>query len=259
MIFLNLSDEQFIWNIEELKILKHSTSLVRSSETGEVFIKKKVDENNVAVLKKLCNIRHRNLSSVIRVIDEGNQTFSYCEYVPGRSIQSYLDCEETFSEEKAINIVSQICDGLSVLHSNQIIHRDITAANIIVSADESIKIIDYGISRIPKENSSCDTTILGTAGYAAPEQFGFYQTDMRTDIYSVGILLNIMLTGKLPNEAEYDGRPGEIIKRATSIDADNRFNNVKALKSALHGNDPEAGPSFEKSSKHPGKIFSAFK
>lgn len=196
------------------------------------MIKKKTDVDP-DVLNTLCNIRHKNLSSVLKVTNEDGITYSYCDYSPGQSIQSFIDDGILFEENDAIKIAVMICDGLSLLHQKGIIHRDITASNIILSSDSNVKLIDYGIARTIKENATKDTTILGTVGYAAPEQFGFSQTDFRTDIYSIGVLLNIMITGKLPSEARCSGKIEKIISKCISINASDRFENVISLKKAL--------------------------
>lgn len=236
VIFLSeLAQKLFVWNTEELKALSESSAIVRNEQSGEIMIKKRLDNINVEIMQKLCSIRHKNLAAVIKVTKENGSFYSYSEFVPGRSIQSYIDEGKIFSEEEALKIALQICDGLEKLHSNGIIHRDITAANIILSYDGNVKIIDYGIARTAKENASRDTYILGTAGYAAPEQFGFSQTDERTDIYAVGVLVNMLLTGKFPNEEMCSGRFKRIVKRCTSMDSSDRFSSVNELKSELSG------------------------
>lgn len=228
-----LVQKLFVWNIEDLKQLNGNSTIVRNMQSGEIMIKKRLDNINADIMKKLCTIRHKNLAAVIKVTEENGTFYSYSEFVPGRSIQSYIDEGKIFSEEEALSIAVDICNGLEVLHANGIIHRDITAANIILSYDGNVKIIDYGIARKSKENASRDTYILGTAGYAAPEQFGFSQTDERTDIYAVGVLLNVLLTGKFPNEEMCTGKSKKIVKRCTSIDSSDRFSSVNELKNEL--------------------------
>lgn len=226
----------FLWNNKVLEALNENTAIVQNSQTGELMIKKRIDENSIPVMEKLVSIRHKNLCSVLKVAMEDNDTFSYSEYAPGRSIQSFIDEKKIFDENEAVRIISDVCSGLNVLHDNGIIHRDITAANIILSADGNVKIIDYGISRLPKQNVSRDTFILGTAGYAAPEQFGFSQTDARSDIYAVGVLLNVMLTGAFPSDKIYEGKLGKIIRRCTLIDSEKRFSSINELEKELSRN-----------------------
>lgn len=228
-----LAQKLFAWNAEELKQLNERCAIVRNRQSGEILIKKCIAGTNVTLMKRLCTIRHRNLAAVIEVSEENNVCYSYSEFVPGRSLQSYIDEGRIFSEEEALKIILEVCDGLAVLHKNGIIHRDITAANIILSYDGNVKIIDYGIARTTRQNASRDTYILGTAGYAAPEQFGFSQTDERSDIYAVGVLLNVLLTGKFPNEQLCGGNLKKTVLRCTSIDSTNRFSSVSELRSSL--------------------------
>ena len=230
-----LSQRYEQWSIKELKRINEKSVIVFDERSGEIMIKKRVDTDNLPVMQKLCLIRHKNLSAVLKITQEDGDYFSYSEFVSGRSIQNLIDSGTIFDEKEAVRIISEVCDGLEVLHKNGVIHRDITASNIILSYDGNVKIIDYGISRSPKHNASRDTYILGTAGYAAPEQFGFAQSDEKTDLYSVGVLLNVMLTGAFPSEKLYPGRLGKIISRCTAIDSEKRYKTVKEVKSAIRG------------------------
>ena len=97
-----------------------------------------------------------------------------------------------------------------------------------------LKLIDFGISRSKKEGQSQDTTLLGTVGYAAPEQFGFGQTDERTDIYATGVLLNVLLTGSLPkDDLPFDPRYRQIVLKCTSLSPADRYSSVSELKSQI--------------------------
>ena len=149
--------------------------------------------------------------------------------------------KKTLPEAQAIKIISQVCEGLSELHSRGLVHRDINPNNILVTSEGNAVIIDYGIVRSFAKEKSSDTVILGTPGYAAPEQFGFSQSDHRTDIYAAGVLLNVMLTGKLPNEMMYDGFYGEIIKKCVLIDPELRYYNTNDLCNALQNKNRDTG------------------
>ena len=132
----------------------------------------------------------------------------------------------------------QILEALQTIHSYHIIHRDVKPENILISTDGVVKLLDFGIARFQKENQSKDTTILGTAGYASPEQFGFQQTDVRADIYAAGILLNKMLTGKMPGEETdaltvVDENIRKMIQKCTEIDPKNRYESVQQLKEVV--------------------------
>lgn len=138
-------------------------------------------------------------------------------------------------EAEVIRYVIDLIDILEGLHSSLsvIIHRDIKPSNIMVSNDGVLKLIDFDISRVYKTDKTTDTMILGTYGYAAPEQFGFNQTDARTDIYSIGATMNMLLIGKLPIEEHYKGNLSKIISKCIQLDSKKRFQNINELKNAL--------------------------
>ena len=181
------------------------------------------------LMQALCAVRHKNLMAVYDTRLKDGLCVSLCEYVNGAPLE-----ERAYSPAEARNILCQVCDGLSVLHEAGIVHRDIKPENIMTDGSGTVKIIDYSISRLIKPSKRRDTELLGTAGYASPEQFGFSQTNARADIYSCGVLLNYLLTGgKLPCEEEYSGALLPVIKKCTEIDERNRFSSAAELKRAV--------------------------
>ena len=115
------------------------------------------------------------------------------EYVPGETL-SQLAKEKVFTEEEVIGIGAQLCGQLEVLHgmTPPVIHRDIKPQNVVIRPDGTAVLIDFGIARVRTEKET-DTVAFGTQGFAPPEQYGFSQTDARSDIYSLGILLYWLL------------------------------------------------------------------
>ena len=101
--------------------------------------------------------------------------------------------------------------------SPPIIHRDITPFNILITSSLDVSLIDFNASKQFKKNKKKDTLLMGTQNYAAPEQFGFFQSDARTDIYALANLLNIMLTGFTPGAFLYQGTLSKVISKATSM------------------------------------------
>lgn len=134
--------------------------------------------------------------------------------------------------KEARRITLQLCSALWVLHSLGAVHRDIKPENVIIRGSEAV-LIDFDASRIFKNESGGDTQILGTTGYAAPEQYGIAQTDQRADIYSVGVLLNIMLTGKHPSRELAPGKLGRIVQKCTMVNPKKRYKNERDLMEAL--------------------------
>jgi len=139
----------------------------------------------------------------------------------------------------------KICDVLSYIHAEGIVYRDLKPDNVIIKSDGSIKLIDFGIARVYKRGKLKDTVIMGTPGYAAPEQYGTSQTDQRSDIYSLGALMHHIVTGGDPREKPFDFDPPSsmgvkispylenIVMKALSMKPDQRYQNAGEMKFAL--------------------------
>ncbi len=159
------------------------------------------------ILKKL---NHPALPRVFDVLEDSDNIYIIYDYIEGTSLDKKLAEAGKFPEEIVLEWACQLCDVLSYLHSfkpNPIIYRDMKPSNIILTPDGRIKLIDFGTAREYKEGAGNDTTYIGTVGYAAPEQYGCGQTDVTSDIYSLGVTLRHLLTGK---------GPGEFMDKATS-------------------------------------------
>ena len=127
----------------------------------------------------------------------------------------------------------QICRVLEHAHFKHVVHRDIKPENIIITSDGTVKLIDWNAARIHKKYISSDTITMGTTGYAAPEQYGITQSDARADIYSVGILMNVMLTGEHPSKKMCTGSLAKAIKKCTDIQPDRRYQTAAELKKQI--------------------------
>ncbi len=222
-----------LWQFDVVTDFNRTTQLVRNRNTGRLMVKKIMPAYEFEVHNAVSKINNCHIAKVFDVITDRNACIILEEYVQGYTVEQYLS-KGTFAEDYAINIARQICNGLSVLHKYSITHRDITPSNIIIGFDGVVKIIDFGISRLHKENAKHDTQVLGTEGYVAPEQFGFKQSDCKTDIYALGVLLNYMLTGHIPSEVMYrDGDVADIIKKCTEYNVEKRFERIEDLDAAL--------------------------
>ena len=153
------------------------------------------------------------------------------EYIQGDTL-FYLLEGDVLSLEDTRRLGKQLCHALWVLHSAGVIHRDIKPENVIIRGRDAV-LIDFDASRIHKPDETDDTIILGTNGYAAPEQYGISQTDARTDIYSMGVLLNVALTGKHPSQTLVPGRMGRVIQRCTMVSPEKRYASILTLMDAL--------------------------
>ncbi|MGL4453148.1 MAG: serine/threonine-protein kinase [Sarcina sp.] len=215
-------------------IIDNKVYVVEHEVTKQFYIKKILSKDNLKVYSKLKNKQCKNRAQVIEYFLVDENLIVIEELVNGRTIENILQIED-LDEDEIVRIIIGICNGLSDIHNMKepIIHRDIKPSNIMINSEGVVKLIDFDAARVSNELNNRDTRLIGTTGYASPEQFGFAQTDTRSDIYSIGVLLNYMILKKLPFEELADGDIGEIIKRATQIDRAHRYQTVEELKTAL--------------------------
>lgn len=186
-----------------------------------------------AVYKILMGISHPNLPRIFEVQQNGDTVFVLEEYIDGITVADILE-NGLYTEQGVKAVVSPLCDALQVLHENSIIHRDIKPENVMITNDGNVKLIDFDAAKLYKPHRSADTNVIGTVGYAAPEQFGISQSDGRTDIFALGILMNVMLTGEHPSKKLYHGKLSKMILKCTQIDPDKRYQTVMDLHNCFH-------------------------
>jgi len=121
---------------------------------------------------------------------------------------------------------------LEMLHSLGVVHRDVKPENIILRGSDAV-LIDFDVSRLSKPEHTADTQVMGTAGYAAPEQYGFSQTDARTDIYAMGVLMNEMLIRQHPAKQLAEGSFLSVIEKCIEVNMDKRYRSAAELRTAL--------------------------
>ena len=159
------------------------------------------------ILKRL---QHPMLPRIVDIFEDEEQILIVEDFVEGITLEDLLKQQGKVDEALALQWLRDLCGVLRYLHTQQphpIIYRDMKPSNIMLQPDGSLKLIDFGIAREYKQESSGDTTYVGTKGYAAPEQFGKAQTDARTDIYALGVTMYHLLTGKSPYEPPYQFVP----------------------------------------------------
>jgi serine/threonine-protein kinase len=173
-----------------IKVLKPEYS------TDATFVKKfRVEAQSAAGLS------HPNIVSVYDVGEENGTYFIVMELVQGITLKNYIDMKGKLDIREALNISVQIASGLSAAHDNRIIHRDIKPQNIIMSRDGKVKVTDFGIAKVA-DSTTVTTTAAGTVHYISPEQARGGYSDEKSDIYSLGITMYEMLTGRVPFEGE---------------------------------------------------------
>lgn len=185
----------------------------------------------VAAYTTLADILCENLPQVYDIIDTDDGQVVLEEYVDGITVAELAECGR-IRYAQAVKILRGVCHALSVLHEKGFVHRDVKPENVVVRPNGQAVLVDLNISR-KVSNAGRDTMIMGTVGYASPEQLGLTQSDARTDIYACGVLLNVMLTGKHPSEQLARGRAGRIVRRCTAVNPNDRYPSAKRLAQAL--------------------------
>jgi serine/threonine protein kinase len=174
--------------------------------------------------EKLRAMKNPQVPEIYRLAEQEGRLLVVEEYLEGSTLADQLEYAGGALEEKQVlHILQELCTCLKPLHEAHIIHRDIKPANIMLTKDNGVKLIDFGIARLSKGKGRQDTEFLGTKGYAPPEQYGFGETDARSDIYSLGVTLQRCL-GK-----EYRGGLKGIVAGCTALDPADRYGSVEAL------------------------------
>ena len=212
--------------------------------TPEKVILKLVDSKREAIYEKLINLWNPYVASVYGIISIQGQRYAVTEFSYGLSLREYIKVHGTLNQNQALDICIKLCTGLEDVHAAGIIHRDLSPNNIIIDDskdDLTLKIIDFGIAREHTNKTASDTTVMGTKGFVAPEIYSSTQSNTTADIYSIGCILNYLLTGNAPGVELYkgDSRIETILKR-TLCDAKDRYGSVKLLRNKLisiRGND----------------------
>lgn len=225
-------NEYIYENLKPLFSLGPQTSLCIYEPSKVLYVVKRVPIEIKSYYERIAKTKSRSLVKPLYLTQEEGELCVVSEYVSGESLSARLRRGVLLPKE-ALRMIISVCEGLSELHRQGLVHRDINPNNILLTSDGDVRIIDFGILRSFLAEKSTDTVILGTPGYAAPEQFGFSQSDARTDIYAVGVLLNVMLTGSLPSERVVSGPFGAIVKKCIEIDSKKRFVSVEELSKEL--------------------------
>lgn len=149
-------------------------------------------------------LNHPNIVTIHEINEYEGQIYIAMEYVEGRTLKDKIS-SSPLSVSESIDIALQIAEGLKTAHKNEIVHRDIKPANIIVSEDGKVKTLDFGLARLKGSTKLTEAgTTLGTIAYMSPEQALGKAADHRSDIWSLGVVLYLMITGQLPFMGEYD-------------------------------------------------------
>ena len=209
--------------------------LVRHIETGQVFVKKRLPGYNRELYRFLRGRHFPGTPKVCECLDDDAFIVVIEEYVGGQTLRQYMKEKGLIGEEEAKRIIGQLCDTLGRLHSAErpIVCRDLKPENIVLSANQLPVIVDFDAARF-MHTADRDTILLGSPGYAAPEQFGFAASDERTDVYALGVIFNEMMTGRFPQEQLAGGRYTDLIKQCVSMNPEDRPQTAAELRSRLY-------------------------
>ncbi len=212
-------------------------------EQGVQYLEKLTNINNYEILHTIASISQttQNLLEIVAFKKQNETTLHYfTEFIQGKTLEQSIKAKTKWDEEKIRQIIYEVCLAVKALHDNGILHRDIKPANIMVSDTGIVKLIDYDISRKFSVGTSFDTTQYGTRGYAPPEQYGFSQTDFRSDLYSLGITIEELITNCC-NTSLYNSK--HLISSMTQINPKLRINNIEEVIKALNKEHPDFFPS----------------
>ena len=219
---------------DQVRVLKRGArgvvTLLRHRETGKRYVFRQFMGSG-DVYRRLLTVECPHLPRIEEVAEADGRVAVLEEYVQGDTLLFLLE-GGLLDWDEAKKVTADVCAALWVLHSLGAVHRDVKDSNVILRGSDAV-LIDFDASRIVKPEHAADTVVLGTTGYAAPEQFGLSQTDGRADIYSLGVLLNVMLTGEHPSRQLASGRAGRIVQRCTMMNPDQRYRSVLELREAL--------------------------
>ena len=219
---------------DTLRVLKQSprgtVSVVRHKKSGTRYVFRRYSGSG-EVYRRLLPVLCPHLPQIMEAAEQDGQTAVLEEYVQGDTLAELL-MGARLTEREARQVTMQLCQALHVLHSMGAVHRDVKPENVILRGSDVV-LIDFDAARIYKDESESDTQVLGTTGFAAPEQYGIFQSDERADIFSLGVLLNIMLTGKHPSREMAAGKMGRIVRKCTMTAPEQRYQSARALMEVL--------------------------
>jgi len=213
----------------------HGIYLVQDIRTGKFYVKKLLTVYNAEIYHYLMDHPIANTPKIYLAGESDGILTVVEEYIPGDTLEEILEEKKTLPEKQVIEITLQLSLILRAFHSCDpaIVNRDIKPSNIKISPDGMVKLLDMNAAKWTNAEAERDTKLLGTQGYAAPEQYGFGPSSVQTDIYALGVLMNVMLTGHFPNSGIPGGRLGRVIRKCVELSPSARYKSIQEVTAAL--------------------------
>lgn len=209
-----------------------SVELYTHKENGAKLIKRTIPNRNDGVYRQLKANPCANTPRIYEVCVQDDRLVVLEEYIEGETLQSTVE-RKTVTESAGVKVALTILTVLDTLHKMGIIHRDIKPSNVIITPKGEVYLIDFSIARQISANADNDTEAFGTVGYAPPEQYGIRQSQSTNDLFSLGVMLNVMLTGVHPTIRLPKGKLGKVIEKATNMQISKRYQTADEFKKAL--------------------------
>jgi predicted Ser/Thr protein kinase len=220
-------------------------------QSGQTYLLKvvaRMDEEGLAILNEIAEMENSHLPRFKEIFSDEHSTYIVREYIEGTTLEKLIKREKQLPYQRSKEIILALCSALKAFHSatpTPLIHRDLKPGNIIITPQWDVKLIDFGIARRHKKEAVRDTVLAGTMGYTAPEVMAGIQSDARSDIYSLGLILYEMLSGKSLLDPPYQIRPlcesgadapkalDRIIQKAANINQIFRYSTLDELIKAI--------------------------
>ncbi len=212
---------------------EHKTYLVRDTETNRIYVWKCLTDYDRGLLQELMNNPPVGMPRIHAILEcDDDSIILLEEQITGLTLRDLMK-NETITREQACRIIMDVCDIMLPLHTHvpPIVHRDLTPSNIMIDNQNHVVVIDLNAAKYCNLEAKSDTVLLGTPGYAAPEQYGFRSSSPQSDIYALGVLLEKLLEGSAASTPALE----EVIKKCKRMEPTERYTNVNALKRAIQG------------------------
>ncbi len=209
---------------------QHKIYVVQHIQSKKIYIKKMLEVYSIDIYKYLKANPIEGIPQIVEIYEENSVLTVIEEYISGQTLKELAE-NSVLDVYEFKKYIFELCNILSKLHrlSPPIVHRDIKPSNIIITPQNHVVLIDFNAAKCFEKLKSRDTVLLGTQGYAAPEQYGFGSSTTQTDIYAVGILIKEMLSSMPPHTHDFD----DIIKKATQINPNDRYKDAEHLQNAI--------------------------